>query len=193
MIISSEFKAFVENDIERIDKAIKDGLSKSELVELHSEIEAKYQSCVMNWYQGLSFAYFPKGGTPFIDYGDLSAYENEIIYNLKSMKSKLEVYTFGMNAVSLPEPPTTTVNVTTSVNLNVTFEQVRSQIEDMTSLTDKETEEILTKISVLEEIIGSKEKKKSKWEKAKSILAWLADKSFDVAMTILPLLLKINE
>lgn len=193
MIISNEFKAFVQADIDKISKALNNNLSKSELLDLHSEIDAKYQSCIVNWCQGFSFVYYQKGQPPIIDYNNLSEYKDEIIVNLKNMKSKLEVYIFGMNAISLPEPPTTTVNVNTSINLNITFEQVRSQIEDMTSLTDKETEEILTKISALEEIIGSKEKKKIKWKKAKSILAWLADKSFDVAMTILPLLLKINE
>lgn len=40
----------------------------------------------------------------------------------------------------------------------------------MTSLTDKETEEILAKITELEEIINSKDKKKTKWEKAKAVL-----------------------
>ena len=43
----------------------------------------------------------------------------------------------------------------------------------------------------LEEIINGKEKKKTKWEKTKSFLIWLADKSFDVGMALLPLLLKI--
>lgn len=63
----------------------------------------------------------------------------------------------------------------------------------MTSLTDKETEEILAKITELEEIINSKDKKKTKWEKAKAVLVWLADKSLDVGMALLPLLLKIGE
>ena len=62
----------------------------------------------------------------------------------------------------------------------------------MTSLTDEQTQEILDKITELEEIINSKDKKKTKWEKAKSVLVWLADKSFDVAMTLLPLLLKVQ-
>lgn len=192
MIISSEFKAFVQSDIDKIDKALKDNLPKNELLDLHSEIDAKYQSCIMNWCQGFSFVYYPKGQPPIIDYNHLADYKDEIVINLKNMKSKLEVYLFGMNSVSIPEPPSTTVNVTTSVNLNVTFEQVRSQIEDMTSLTDEQTEEILNKISEIEATVNSIGTKKSKWEKIKPILTWLADKSFDVAMTILPLLLKIQ-
>lgn len=61
----------------------------------------------------------------------------------------------------------------------------------MTSLTDNETKEILDKINEIETIINSNEKKKTKWEKAKPVLTWLADKSFDVGVAILPLLLKI--
>ena len=82
--------------------------------------------------------------------------------------------------------------LSTNYDKTVSFEQARQQIEDMTSLTDKETEEILAKIIELEEIINSKEKKKTKWEKAKGVLVWLADKSFDVGMALLPLLLKIQ-
>ena len=63
----------------------------------------------------------------------------------------------------------------------------------MTSLTDEQTQEILDKITELEEIISSNEKKKTKWEKAKSVLIWLADKSFDIVMALLPLFLKMQE
>ena len=62
----------------------------------------------------------------------------------------------------------------------------------MSSLTDEETEEILAKIDELEEIINSNDKKKNKREKTKSVLFWLADKSFDVGIALLPLLLKIQ-
>ena len=52
--------------------------------------------------------------------------------------------------------------------------------------------EIKAKLDELEKIVNSKDKKKTKWEKAKNILVWLADKSCDVGMTILPLLWKIQ-
>ena len=106
-------------------------------------------------------------------------------------KAKLQVYTYGMNAVQLPDAPTTNLNVTTNVNVSITFEQVRSQIEDMTSLTDEETQEIKAKLDELEKIVNNKDKKKTKWEQAKGVLVWLADKSFDVGMALLPLFLKI--
>lgn len=191
MIITNEFKDFVRTDIKRIEKNLKENISKDDLLSLHREIDGRYQSCVMNWNQGLNCVYYLKDSSSVINYGMLEDRKEKIISNLSMMKSKLETYIFGMNAVSLPEPPSTTVNVTTSVNLNVTFEQVRSQIEDMTSLTYEQTKEILDKVAEIETAVNSIGTKKSKWEKIKPVLTWLADKSFDVAMTLLPLLLKI--
>jgi ribosome-binding factor A len=62
----------------------------------------------------------------------------------------------------------------------------------MTSLTDEQTKEALEKVSEIESVIKGEGSKKSKWEKIKPVLAWLADKSFDLAMTILPLLLQVQ-
>ena len=193
MVITSEFKAFVQNDINRIENILKENITKDDLLNLHREIDGRYQSCILNWYQGLDPVYYFKDKPAILDYDRLSGYGDKYIKeNLSMMKSKLETYIFGMNAVYVPEAPSTTVNVNTSVNLNITFEQVRSQIEDMTSLTDEQTEEILNKISEIEATVNSAGTKKSKWEKIKPVLTWLADKSFDVAMKILPLILKVN-
>ena len=97
-----------------------------------------------------------------------------------------------MNTVSLPELPTTQVNVTTNIGINITFEEVRSQVKEMSSLTDEQTQEVLEKINTIEEIVKSKDSKKTKWEKIKSILIWLADKSCDIGVALLPLILKIQ-
>ena len=96
-----------------------------------------------------------------------------------------------MNAVETSDTPSTQVNVTTNVSVNITFEQARAKIEEMTSLTDEQTKEALAKLAEIEAAVNGGGSKKSKWEMIKPILTWLADKSLDVAMTILPLLLKI--
>ncbi len=192
LIVPDEFKNSVKTDIARIDKALKLNTPKDDLIDLHRDIDGKYQSCVTNWYQGFYFVMNTQGSNPSINYRKFETCFNEVSANLSMMKSKLETYLFGMNAVSLPEPPTTTVNVNTNVNINITFEQVRSQIEDMTSLTDEQTQDILSKVNEIESVVNSTSSKKTKWEKIKPVLTWLADKSFDVAMTILPLLLKIQ-
>ena len=63
----------------------------------------------------------------------------------------------------------------------------------MTGLSDAETEETLAKIDEIKAIVELKEPKKSKWQKIKPILAWLADKSVDVGIALLSLILKIGE
>ena len=121
-----------------------------------------------------------------------------MIDNLNQMKPKLEAYALGwnMSKKSSPSSSTTTPNVNVTVNneinISITFEQVREKIEDMTSLTDEQTKEALEKVSEIESVVNGEGSKKTKWEKIKPILTWLADKSFDLAMTILPLLLQVQ-
>lgn len=88
--------------------------------------------------------------------------------------------------------PDVNVTVNNSITVTITFEQVRSQIEEMTSLTDEQTQEALEKVSEIETVVKGDDNKKSKWEKIKPILVWLADKSFDVAMAMLPLLMQVK-
>lgn len=132
-----------------------------------------------------------------IAYGHLAQNPQKyVLSNLKMMKAKLETYKYQMNAVQLPKPEVSNsqvVNVTNSVNVNITFEQVRKEVEEMTSLTNEQTQEVLDKISEIEEVVKSKDSKKSKWEKVKPVLAWMADKSCDVGIALLPLLLKIGQ
>lgn len=76
--------------------------------------------------------------------------------------------------------------------LALLLSKARKQVEDMTSLTNIETQEILEKIIEIENAVKVNDSKKTKWEKIKPALKWLADKSLDVGMVILPLLLKLQ-
>ena len=76
--------------------------------------------------------------------------------------------------------------------MNISFEDARKTINDMSSLPENEIEEIQSKINVLEEIVNSKESKSKKWSKAKDIIKWVADKGVDVGIALLPLILKIG-
>lgn len=188
MALQKEFLDMIEEDIRRIDASISNGTDTSRW-ELFREIDGKYQSCIADFYKGM-WQNVPNKG--YLVFYELQRHPDQVRDNLKMAKAKLEVFRFQGNAVALPEIPTTQVNVTTNVNVNITFEQVRSKIEDMTSLTDEQTKEALDKVSEIESVVNGEGSKKSKWEKIKPILAWLADKSFDLAMTILPLLLKMQ-
>ena len=156
----------------------------------YQHIDGKYQACIAGWAQSL-YGCVPGYGINYevIDVDDL-------IHNLQIMKPKLEGFIEGWNVIAAPTATATTVpeinvNTTTNVNITISFEQVRSKIEDMTSLTDEQTKEALEKVAEIESVVKGEGSKKSKWEKIKPILVWLADKSFDVAMTILPLLLQV--
>ena len=63
----------------------------------------------------------------------------------------------------------------------------------MGALSQDEVDEILSKLSELEEIINSNDRKNQKWNRAKSIIKWVADKGVDVGIAILPLLLQIDK
>lgn len=191
MDMPKDFYDMVCADIERLSNT--QNLSGDERLKLHREMDGKYQACIKKWYEGL---WCTDKEATIIWYQSLRMSPDSVQENLEMMKAKLETYKYQMNAVQLPKPEVSNsqvVNVTNSVNVNVTFEQVRKEVEEMTSLTNKDTEEILEKISEIEEVVKSKDSKKSKWEKVKPVLTWLADKSCDVGIALLPLLLKIGQ
>lgn len=187
MNMPKEFVDMVKNDIVRIDESMDDSSEKRR--ELFLELNGKYQGCIADWGNSMWGYYSDLKSVYIDDIGDLGVKDN-----LKIAKGKLLTFQFGMNAVSLPELPKTQINISNSNSLQVdiSFDDVRSQIDDMTSLTDEETKELLEKVNELEEIVNSSEKKKTKWQRVTPILKWLADKSFDAAMTVLPLILKLQ-
>ena len=181
----------VRADIHKIE-ALTDVYDQTQILELHRYLDGKYQYCIADWgksmwgyIDGIGFAY---------DGLDTDSLKE----NLAMMKPKLEAFMHGWNTAKQPAryiPPTApdvNVTVNNNVTVNITFEQVRAKIEDMTSLTDEQTKEALDKVSEIEYVVKGDGSKKSKWEKIKPILTWLADKSFDIAMTILPLLLQVQ-
>lgn len=184
-------KIAVTRDIQKIDGVLEKQVL-DQVMDVHVYIDGKYGAYVPNWEVG-TYGYIPKFG---FNYESIDV--TSMIHNLKLMKAKLEGYAAGFEKVHVgTRMPSNNVNVSVhnanEVTLTVTFEETRQKIDNMTSLTEEETSEILNRLSILEEIINSGERKKSKWEKAKPILTWLAEKSFDVGMAILPLLLKIAE
>lgn len=186
MSIPREFMDMVERDIERIEQA--SNMSHEERLQLHRELDGRYQSCIKNW--GLGF-WCTIRNSGYVCYSTLVWDEGGVLDNLKMMKAKLETYRFQLNAATV-ETPAQQINVTTNINVSVTFEQVRSQIEDMTSLTREQTDEILKKINELEEISKEKTSRKAKWEKVKPIIAFTLDKGADVAIAILSLVMQMK-
>lgn len=117
---------------------------------------------------------------------------------LNAIKEKLELLIatdnekdplFSFKAMPMVQITNTNEN---KVDINISFSDVRKEIENMSALPDGEIEEILNKINELEKIVKSSDRKSKKWENAKGIVKWIADKGVDVGIALLPLLLQIK-
>lgn len=135
--------------------------------------------------------------------------QNEMhLKDLKRLKQKLENYKANLElenekemrklkelelqrSILKIENTNSNTNINT-VNLNQTFEETRKKIENMSFLNDDEIAETMKKIDELEKIIKSNDRKPKKWENAKNIIKWIADKGVDVGISLLPLLLQIK-
>lgn len=190
-----EFLNQIPVDLERIDNIIKNG-TKLECLKLHRELDARYQTCIKDWYLSMWGVVRNSNSTIYIEYACIEDSHSEIVENLEMMRTKIETYhKYRVNAIDSPtsKQQMTQINVTTNVSVNITFEQARSEVTEMSSLTDEQTREVLEQIDEIERIIKTGSSKKSKWEQIKPVLKWLADKSYDLGKTILPLLLKIEQ
>lgn len=182
----------IRSDICKIDTVLQNA-DPAEIESLHKQLDGKYQCIIVDWGKSM---YGYSAGHGF-DYEVLGT--DSLQDNLAMMRPKLEALMLGWNAVgsaakfSHSSAPDVNVTVNNNVTVNISFEQVREQIKDMDSLTDAQTKEALEKVSEIKKVIESAESKKTKWEKIKPVLIWLAEKSYDLGKTILPLLLKIQE
>ncbi|MBP3300151.1 MAG: hypothetical protein J6M34_01450 [Clostridia bacterium] len=181
----------VKADKKRIDQALSSN-DEATLRATHMDIDGKYGAYIPDWGKSM----YVYGEDLGFNYEWLN--KDSLIHNLTLMRSRIEGYFLGFERRSnRTYAPNNNVNVnvsnTNEVNVSISFEDVRKQIEDMTSLTDAQTKEALDKVSEIESVVNGTDSKKTKWEKIKPILTWLADKSFDVAMTLLPLLLQVQK
>jgi predicted nucleotidyltransferase len=78
------------------------------------------------------------------------------------------------------------------IDVDISFNSVREKVKGMSALPEAEINEILRKIDEIENIVHSSDRKAKKWENAKNIIKWIADKGVDVGITLLPLLLQIK-
>ena len=184
MVITEEFKAIIDEDIDKCDYEIKNGNKQSRDV-LHNTLISKYGKIIDGFKNDLRRLY----------YDDSGAYRTQ---NLETMRQKLILFKAMGYENQFEEKAAdngVTINNTNrmDVNVNITFSEARAKVEDMTSLKEEEIQEILQKIDELEQLVNSKDRKTKKWDKAKEIIKWIAEKGIDVGLTLLPLLLKLGE
>ena len=190
--VPKEFLEMVEHDIARIDQAVKSG-SSTECWNLFREIDGRYQSCIMNWYNSMWQA--STDGTKMF-YARLQDKPNEVKENLQYAKAKLETYRFQMNAVAIPQLPQANISFTNNnnnqVNIGITFEEARQQIDDMTALDNDQANELKSTINELEEISKEKSSRRDKWEKVKPIIAGVLKFGADAALIVLQTVLQMK-
>lgn len=195
----NQIKRDIQKDIDEIELALNnENCSEDDLTKLHIKIDGKYQAKINTWGQSF-YNWYDKNGFDY-NYMGIEALK----HNLLNMKSKLEGYLQTFTLIPMPTSKTINYynnnntnnnkneNTNTNINKqNIDFKQIEENINNMESLTDQETKEALEKLKELETIYNSKENRKQKWEKAKKILLWVADKSVDVAIAYFPIIMNI--
>lgn len=91
----------------------------------------------------------------------------------------------GSPSVVINNTNSTTVN--TNVDITISVEQAKQQVEDA-GFGDQQYTEIIKKLAEIESIGKSDASKGNKWGKAKEILKWCAEQGIEIAKIVLPLL-----
>ena len=142
-------KQIVEADIANIEQTIRSG-NISQMESVHISIEGKYGAYIPNFGHSM-YGYNPQFGFNY------ECIEGEALkHNLGLMKAKLQGYICDFPALTDSAASqnniSVTVPVTNEINIDITFEQAKQQIEDMPGLTDADTEKIKSQIDELENI-----------------------------------------
>lgn len=176
----------VSEDIKRCDMVLESDTNASLLL---NELFGKYSKVSNNF--------------PVIEMNPLlfKAHPNVPKDNLQKIQGFLKAYLLNnCEDYRFSDTKSTEINVTTNIinsnenNVKIeSFTEVRNKVEHMACLPDAEIEEILSKITELENIINSNERKNKKWSMATEIIKWIADKGVDVGIALLPLVLKIGQ
>lgn len=187
------FTRMIDEDIKKCEEYLTGDRDAQKGTELHLELITKYPPYISHFGDSL-YNYDPSRGFVMIEYFDSSA----MIHNMTIIKNRLIAFkNYGYkNSKSVATDKSISIENTLTATQNqtvyISFEDVKQRIEAMTGLSEVETKEALEKIDTIKLIVESEDPKKTKWQKVKPILVWLADKSVDVGIALLPLLLKIG-
>jgi len=187
------YEMMVDADINRCDKYLSGERNEQEGMELHLDLITKYPPYITDFGASL-YNFNREFGFTGREYFD----HDSMIVNLTVMKSKLVAYmSFGYRNGDLSQRDKgikieNTLTANQSQTHAISYEAAKRKIEKMTALSDADTEEALEKIDEIRAILELKTSSKSKWQKVNPILAWIADKSVDVGIALLPLILEIG-
>ena len=187
------FERMVDADIRKCDEYLSGDRNEAEGMQLHFELITKYPAHIARFGESL-YNYNDEYGFVSQDYFGFDS----MINNITAIRHKLVGFKGNGYKNSSCGKKDSSINIENKLTatqtqiVNISFEEVKRQIEDMTGLSEAETKEALDKIDEIKVVIESSETKKTKWQKIKPVLTWLADKSVDVGIAMLPLLLKIG-
>lgn len=179
--MDNAFIEILEHDISKCEEQIKSGNIKS-IRELHVRLKSKYGNIIDGFTDNLRDLF----------YDENAQYAKE---NLETMRQKLALFkAMGYENKFAKKDDNIVINNSNQldVKMNISFSEAKKSITEMSSLQEDEITEIISKIDELEGIIHSKERKTKKWDMAKGIIKWVADKGIDVGITLLPLIMKIG-
>ena len=178
-------KQIVEADIANIEQTIRSGNIR-QMESVHISIEGKYGAYIPNFGHSM-YGYNPQFGFNY------ECIEGEALkHNLAKLQGYICDFPALTDSAASQNNISVTVPVTNEINIDITFEQAKQQIEDMPGLTDADTEKIKSQIDELENIAKEQTPKKKKWEKVKPILKFALDKGADVAITIMGLVMQMK-
>ena len=180
--MNDDFIKIIEEDIKKCEEVLKSG-NKATRYELHSTLLSKYGKIIDGFENHLLYLLHDTDGT-------------YVKRNIETMKQKLLLFKAMdyENLYAAKSSGDITFNNSNHIEttINISFTEAKKQIESMSSLREDEIEEITSKIDEIERIVNSKDRKTKKWENAKEIIKWIAEKGVDVGITLLPLLLQIG-
>lgn len=180
MEITEEFKRLIEEDIAKCDEEVANGTMDSNR-NYHRLLCAKYTPLIDDFDRRLNNLFYDETG-------------KKCKQNLLIMKERLILFkAMGYKIRSSDNGMGVVVNNNVSSSVTITIEEAKFVLSEMSDLSQLEKEEALHRLDELKQILDSNDKKSQKWERAKGIVNWIADKGVDVAIAFLPLLLKIGE
>lgn len=190
----SEFTSLVDDAIEKCDSYLKIDFNLDEGLSLERELKAKFSSHIVDFLDDLHRS---------DEFHDMQAcglgadVQRNMTDNIETLMYRLIAFRANnySNTKEFPKSGNqfsiqTNLTANQTQTINISFEDAKHQIEEMSGLSDVETRDTLSKIDEIQVIANSGDSKKTRWQKLSPILKWVADKSVDVGIVLLPLLMK---
>lgn len=188
------FKKMYEQDLQNLLSA-KSDINNEETPEiakqqLYKEITAKYHTIIPKLGFGL-YQYIDQMGF----YDDVT--EDSLFHNLEQLFNKLTTFKAidFPNVIAQPVVPQTQINnynentakASSKVNINITIDQAIEAIHRLPQdvLSNEDKEKLEDEMRVLDSLKNSGKKGKI-WDRAKTVLAFLADKGADAMIAAAP-------